>query len=155
MGERVLSAGCRRAFRCQDRRGPAPLLAQDADDVDQPGELERFLQVRRGARWHQRRLDDGQNQDGDGSEAWIPHLLTAKFPSVHDRHHEIEHDEVGERGAFEMVERLASVLGGHDVEPRPRKPVANQTADVRVVVNDENAALGTHRMCIGLLISAQ
>ena len=55
--------------------------------------------------------------------------------------HQVEHDQVDGLARHQAVERLA-VLGEHDLEAFLRQVAAQQVADARVVVDDEDCRSG-------------
>jgi hypothetical protein len=79
-----------------------------ADDGQETFEIQRFREDRFGAELPmvdgKRRDDD----DGDARKLWVALLLRAKFPSVHDRHHEIEQNHARRETRAQLVERLAA-----------------------------------------------
>src|SRR2546428_12822382 len=67
--------------------------------------------------------------------------MPPEFPAVHDRHHEIEQDDVRRLTAFEILQRFASVRYGRGLESFEREQLRHHLAQIRIVFDDEDGAL--------------
>ena len=80
----------------------------------------------------------GQDDDGDRGQAGILDLLAPKLPAVHDRHHQVEKDEVGMGAGPEQAQRLLPVGGAEDAEPFGPQDHPQGFAGRGVVLHDED-----------------
>jgi hypothetical protein len=86
----------------------------------------------------------GEEQHGDVASA-LPELA-GHLEAVHVRHHHVEHDQVG-TVLLGLGERRRAVRRGHHVVPGEPQRRAEQVADRRLVVDDQQAgccARGAH-----------
>ena len=123
------------------------VMADHSQRVDETINIERFLK------------DDGVGQSGgrvggdrgqchnrDVRNPRIRELGTAERPPVHDGHHRIEHDGVGDVAVLQKRERIRAVRRRHDVKPRLLQELAQAHARGIAVLDDEHPALHASRL---------
>src|SRR5262245_42194842 len=64
------------------------------------------------------RRNTADDNRGDGAEMPVATLALHEFPAVHDRHHQVEQDQVGTRATGELCQRVAPVGRLDDVVAR-------------------------------------
>src|SRR5204862_1190135 len=121
--------------------GP-PSVAVFAHELEETIEIERFFQKRRRLevvraglverrqhnRWHER-------QDGIG-------LLDApELPAVHDRHHQVEQDDVRRVSGREIAQRFFAVGHGCAVKAFKREQLCHHLPQVGVVLHDQHGTV--------------
>src|SRR5437868_606509 len=100
----------------------AALFAVTAAQREQAIEVERLLQEGVGLETRRAALiERGEYDDRHRGDRRIGLLLAAKFPAVHDRHHQVEEDHLRLLGRVQVGERLAAVGGGRRLEPFERQ----------------------------------
>src|SRR5262249_26590291 len=74
---------------------PWQLAAVGTNQLEQAVEIQRFLEHGRGVEIESAvGIERREHDDGDVGEDRVGLLLATEFPSVHDRHHEIEQDDL-------------------------------------------------------------
>jgi acylphosphatase len=116
-----------------------------ADQLEQPIEVERFLEKRdaveiRRPRLIERRQDDHRHV----GQRRIPLLTPPELPPVHHWHHEIEQDHVRAIAVTQVVEGVAAIGHGGGIEPFESQQLRHHVAQVRIVFDDEHRTLGVH-----------
>jgi hypothetical protein len=110
-----------------------------ANQVEQPIEVERFLEEC-GARQVNgaRRIERGEDDNGDVCDTRILDLPASELPAVHHRHHEVEQDEVGTIATLEDVKRFDAVRDSLSAVPLEREELRHHLTEIGVVFDDEN-----------------
>src|SRR6266511_1567203 len=85
------------------------------------------------------------DHDGDVAERLVAELLRAELPTVHARHHEVEQDEAGADAVAEEVERGPAVLEQARRVALVDEELADDLAEIGVVVDDEDGGVVVHR----------
>src|SRR6266542_344388 len=85
------------------------------------------------------------DHDGDVAERLVAELLRAELPAVHARHHEVEQDEAGADAVAEEVERGPAVLEQARRVALVDEELADDLAEIGVVVDDEDGGVVVHR----------
>ena len=62
-------------------------------------------------------------------------------PAIHDRHHEVEHDDV-RAGNPELAQRVGAIAGRHHLESVVGEPRGGQVADAVLILDDHDALPG-------------
>lgn len=131
-------------------RGPHPAWRSRPHGVllhrqEEGNEIERLREPRSLVQARSRRLGVRRDDDdGNIGEQGILPLRLPELPSVHRRHHEVEHDEVGPLGAS-LSQALHAIPCRRDGVPLVREDLRYRLAYGRVVLDDENALRGLAR----------
>ena len=89
------------------------------------------------------RVVSRDHDDRNLVELGIGQLLLAKFPSVHDGHHQVEQDErrKSRHAASKELERRAAIFMGRYLETFVLEDRNHRGAYVRVILDDEKVSL--------------
>jgi hypothetical protein len=120
----------------------APLdVPQDpADRAEQRIGAEGLAQIGLGVDGRRLRAAVGRHrQHGNPRQPRIALLNGAELPAVHDRHPQVEHDEIGRAAGAELLQRLASVLRGRHGVPFLFQDPPQRLPDTVIVLDEENA----------------
>src|SRR5512132_843634 len=95
--------------------------------------VERLAQELLRAEPAQALLAGGHDDDGDVGEGGIALDLVEEMPAIHDGHHQVEHDDLGEVAVAEAVERLLAVRRRLHHVAFVLEDVAHRLAEIVVV----------------------
>src|SRR5688500_13069231 len=88
------------------------------------------------------RTDRGKNHNGDVLEKTVLTQVLKNLPSIHSRHHQIEHDEF-RHSFFHVRDGLDPIARFAGVKTDPPENLSEKMTDGRVVIDDEH--VGTSR----------
>src|SRR5262245_58192675 len=107
--------------------------------LEQPVEIERLLEHGRSVDFGGAPLiERGQDNHRNAGKGWVGLLLAPEFPAVHDRHHQVQEDDVGLGAPLEIFERLEAIGGGRRPEPLEREQLGHHLAEIGIVFDNEN-----------------
>src|SRR5215831_6487946 len=138
----------KRSASCVPRLG-----AELPDRRSHLGQLIRLFKCRRRQNFgHAIVVGSREHDDRNLREHRVTELLTAKRPSVHHRHPQIEHDHGSAAAAAQVLERLETVGGRDRGESFELEKLRERTYDCGVIVDHENRCghanrFGTSRSC--------
>ena len=121
------------------------MSAMLADQLEQPIEVERFLEKRDAVEIRRARLiERRQDNHWHVGQRRIPLLAPPELPAVHHRHHEIEQDHVRAIAVTQIFEGVAAVGHRGGMKPLESQQLRHHVAQVRIVFDDQHRTLGVH-----------
>ena len=88
-----------------------------------------------------RLIERGEHDHRQVGESRVGLLAAAEFPTVHDRHHEVQQNDIGALRGGQVLKRLFSVGDRRRSQALEREQLRHHLAQVRIVFDDENGAI--------------
>ncbi len=123
------------------------LATPAAHEFQQPIEVERLLQEIDAVQIACAGLgliERGEHDHGNIGEGRVVLLAPAEFPPVHDRHHQVEQDDVRPGRLVQVFEGLTAVGNCFDLVPFERQQLRHHLTQICIVFDNEDGAGRRH-----------
>ena len=91
-----------------------------------------------------RLIERGQHDHGNIGQRRVVLLSPAKLPTVHNRHHQIEQDDVGTGSVAEICKRLAAIGDGFDLVSLEGQQLRHHLAQICIVLDNQHGTRRRH-----------